>query len=190
MRTLAWTFVLITGLSLSVVAQNWLDAQRRAPEAIEESLYLTSGRTLKRASLGFDGLLADLYWIRTVQYFGRELERQRSKSNAIDLRQMRLLDQLLEITTDLDPHHLPAYRLRAFFLRYIDPEKAIRFTGQGIGNNPDQWRLYQDLGFIYFREGRYREAGEAYMHGSRVAGNGRVHLFRYFRLFRDLSLTL
>jgi tetratricopeptide (TPR) repeat protein len=170
MKTLGWTFVLITGVSLSVVAQNWLDAQRRTPEAIEESLYLTSGRTLKRASLGFDGLLADLYWVRTVQYFGRELERQRSKSDTIDLRQMRLLEQLLAITTELDPHHIPAYRFGAFFLRYIDQEKAISFAEQGIRNNPDQWRLYQDLGFVYFREGRYREAGEVYRRGSRVAG--------------------
>ena len=34
-------------------------------------LYVRSPELLKRAALSYDSLLADLYWIRTVQHYGR-----------------------------------------------------------------------------------------------------------------------
>ena len=41
----------------------------RQPD-IEDALYISSPKIVKRASLGFDGLMACIYWTRTVQYFG------------------------------------------------------------------------------------------------------------------------
>ena len=44
---------------------------RNPPRAnIEDALYISSPKMVKRASLGFDGLMACIYWTRTVQYFG------------------------------------------------------------------------------------------------------------------------
>src|SRR5262245_11466175 len=115
---------MIAGLILSAVVQNWLDAQPRVTFAADEKLYLTSGGVIKYAGLGFDGLLADIYWIRTIQYFGRKLEAQKA-AGEVDWGRMPLLAPLLEITTELDRHHLAAYRFGAFFLQYTDPEKAV-----------------------------------------------------------------
>src|SRR5262245_54548 len=170
MKTAGWILLLVAGLGLSAMAQSWIDAERHPETDLDDALYLRSGDTLKKASIGFDGLLADLYWIRTVQYFGEKLQQQRAVKETLDLREMPLLEPLLKITTELDPHHIAAYRFGAFFLRYLDPEKAIRFTETGIRNNPDQWRLFQDLGFIYWRGRRYREAADAYSRGSRLQG--------------------
>ena len=156
------------GLCVSIAAQAALDARRSAPAAIEEGLYLRSGETLRVASPGFEGVLADLYWIRTVQYFGRELERQRATSETIDPGRMALLEPLLEITTELDPRHVAAFRFGAFFLQYADAEKAAQFAERGIRSNPGEWRLHQDLGFIRWRQGRFREAAAAYERGSRL----------------------
>ena len=50
---------------------------------------------VKRPSLGYDGLMADIYWTRAVQYFGRRHLTSREDYN--------LLAPLLEITTALDP---------------------------------------------------------------------------------------
>lgn len=173
MNNRVWVSLLIIGVALSAVAQIWLD-ERREPwqvqGAIDEPLYLTSGEGLKRASIGFEGLLADIYWIRTILYFGNNLERQRAETGVVNLREMRQLAPLLEITTELNPNHIAAYRFGAFFLQYIDAEKAINFAKAGIRHNPDEWKLYQDLGFIYWRLGRYHEASAAYLAGSRVAG--------------------
>ncbi len=66
--SLTWSILLVLFLALGAVAQNWMDSQRRAPLAVEETLYVNSGEALKRASLGFDGLMADVYWIRTLLF--------------------------------------------------------------------------------------------------------------------------
>ena len=60
---------LVIFLAGSAVMLHRIDELR--PQAtIEEVLYLSSPKVLKRASLGYDGLLADIYWTRAVQYFG------------------------------------------------------------------------------------------------------------------------
>ncbi len=165
-----WIALLPAGLILSAWAQSWMDARRTTPAILDDALYLRSGATLKKASIGFDGLLADLYWIRTVQYFGAKLEAQRPTAGSFDPRGMRQLEPLLNIVTELDPHHIAAYRFGVFFLQYLDPEKAVRFAEAGIRNNPGEWRLYQDLGFAYWQQRRFREAADAYLRGSRLAG--------------------
>jgi len=163
---LIWPILPFVFLALGAVAQNWIDSQRRAPLAVEETLYVSSGEALKRASLGFDGLMADVYWIRTLLYFGEEFERQRGSNQYFDVSNLKLLRPLLDITVDLDPKHIAAYRFGAAFLPDIDADAAIRFVERGIRNNPDEWRLYQDLGFVQWRRGRFREAAEAYARGS------------------------
>jgi tetratricopeptide (TPR) repeat protein len=160
----------IVFLALGGVAQNWMDSQRRAPQAVEETLYVRSGEALKRASLGFDGLMTDVYWIRTLLYFGEEFERQRVSKQYFDVGRLKLLQPLLDITVDLDPKHVGAYRFGAVFLPDIDADAAIRFVERGIRNNPGEWRLYQDLGFAQWRRGRFREAAEAYARGSVLPG--------------------
>jgi hypothetical protein len=166
MKRLTWSILPFVFLALGGVAQNWMDSQRRAPLAVEETLYVSSGEALKRASLGFDGLMADVYWIRTLLYFGEEFERQRGSNQYFDVSRLKLLQPMLDITVELDPKHIAAYRFGAVFLPDIDADAAIRFAERGIRNNPDEWRLYQDLGFVQWRRSRFRDAAEAYARGS------------------------
>ena len=42
----------------------------RGDEPLHEVLYIPSPTVVKRMSLGYSGLLADIYWTRVVQYFG------------------------------------------------------------------------------------------------------------------------
>lgn len=170
MKNWAWASLLAVALALSVTAQNWLDAQPRPALPVAESLYLTSGETLKRASIGFDGLLADIYWVRTVLYFGEQFTARHNAGRDFDLRQLSLLKPLLDIVTELDPQHLAAYRFGGFFLPLADLTEGINFIERGIRHNPGEWRLYQDLGFAYWQLGKFREAADAYTRGSRVAG--------------------
>jgi tetratricopeptide (TPR) repeat protein len=165
-----WAATLIIALMLSGATQCWLDAQPRATPLAEDALYLSSGETLKRASIGFDGLLADVYWLRTVLYFGEQFTNQRNAGRAFDVRQLSRLKPLLDIVTELDPQHLAAYRFGGFFLLLADATEGINFIERGIRQNPGEWRLYQDLGFAYWQLGKFREAADAYTRGSRVAG--------------------
>lgn len=172
MKTWFWTLLLVVGLGLTLPLQRWMDARHSTDAVIEDSLYLSSGKTLKRMSLGFDGLVADLYWLRTIQYFGQKAQQVKGVRDINDVSKwhLDLLEPLLNITTELDPHYIAAYRFGALFLPDINPEGAIRFVERAIRDNPDEWRLYQDLGYIYWTQGRFREASETYERGNRVTG--------------------
>ncbi len=130
-------------------------------------LYINSPTVLKRVSLGYDGLLADIYWTRAVQYFGNRHHNRAQSYN--------LLAPLLEITTTLDPHLLVAYQFGASFLAPKPPhgagqsDRAIQLMEYGIKNNPHEWRLYYNLGFVYYMELRdYAKAADAFARGSQV----------------------
>jgi len=139
----------------------------RPKATIEDALYINSPKMVKRASLGFDGLMACIYWTRTVQYFGhRHYDRAHTYNE---------LAPLLEITTTLDPHLFPAYQFGASFLAPKPPngagetERAIHLMEYGIEHNPNDWRLYYSLGFVYYTELKdYRNAAEVFERGSQV----------------------
>jgi len=169
-RSFGWAVLLIAGLSLGAAAQNWLDAEPRELLTEEETLYVSSAEALRRASLGFTGLFADVYWIRTTVYFGQNFERQKLTNEVFDVRELRLLKPMLALVTELDPRHVTAYRFGGFFLQYENANEAIRFIELGIRNNPAEWRLYQDLGFALWRQGKFKEATDAYLRGGQLPG--------------------
>jgi hypothetical protein len=159
---------LIISLLISALTVHRLDTLR-ASATLEEVLYIPSPTALKRMSLGYHGLLADIYWTRVVQYFGR-------KHYAHSM-QYRLLKPLLDITTTLDPQLLVAYEFGGIFLAQQppegagDPQAAVELVERGIRENSDQWRLYYSLGFIHYVERQdYKAAAEAFERGSRVPG--------------------
>src|SRR5271170_3541964 len=106
---------LVVSMTASALLLRRLD-EIRPKASIEDALYIDSPKMLERASLGFKGLMACIYWTRTVQYFGhRHYDRARSYNE---------LAPLLEITTALDPHMLPAYQFGASFLAPNPPAGA------------------------------------------------------------------
>src|SRR5260370_38671047 len=158
---------LLVSLAASVVSLRHVDRIR--PQAtLDEVLYINSPAVLKRASLGYDGLLADIYWTRAVQYFGNRHYNYAQSYN--------LLAPLLEITTTLDPHLLVAYQFGASFLAPRPPmgagqsDRAIQLMEYGIKNNPNEWPLYYDLSFVYYLELKnYGKAGEAFARSAPIA---------------------
>jgi tetratricopeptide (TPR) repeat protein len=49
-------------------------------------------------------------------------------------------------------------------------QEAIRITRKGIDANPNAWRLYQHLGYIYWQQQDYATAAEVYGRGAEVPG--------------------
>ena len=164
--TVVFSFLLVGCIAASVLLLRHLD-QIRTGATLEEVLYISSPKALKKMSLGYDGLLADIYWTRAVQYFG---SKHHEGSQQFDL-----LAPLLEITTTLDPQLLVAYEYGANFLAPKPPngggmpERAIELEEFGIRNNPNEWRLYYNEGFIRYMELKdYAGAAEVFARGSRV----------------------
>jgi tetratricopeptide (TPR) repeat protein len=157
---------LIASLTASILLLHHID-EIRPRATIEDALYISSPKVVQRASLGFDGLMACIYWTRTVQYFGHRHYLRSSSYNE--------LAPLLEITTTLDPHMIPAYQFGASFLAPRppngagEPMRAIQLMKYGIQHNPDNWHLYYDMGFVYYTELKdYKKAGEVFEQGSKV----------------------
>jgi hypothetical protein len=157
---------LLISMSASMLLLRRID--KIQPQAIvDDALYLSSPKMVKRSALGFDGLMACLYWTRAVQYFGHRHFNEELTYNE--------LAPLLEITTTLDPQMIPAYEFGASFLAPAPPEgagepgRAVQLMEYGIAHNPDNWHLYYDLGFVYYTELHdYKKASETFARGSRV----------------------
>ena len=158
--------VLLGAMAGGALVQNASDAVRLSGQDQHE-LYVSSPNVLRRLCLGYTGLMADIYWTRAVQYFGYQHHRQSGD--------FRLLAPLLQVTTQLDPHMLPPYQFGANFLAQQPPNgaglpgEALSLLQYGIQNNPDQWRLYYNLGFVYFTEFKdYAKAANAFALGAKL----------------------
>ncbi len=166
--------VVVLGLLLAAALSRMLEAKRPNIDLAqeEESLYV-NGAAVKRMSLGFDGLVADWYWMRSLQYVGRKVIARQDDLQFEDLRQLdlRMLAPLLDATTTLDPQFMAAYDYGAALLPAINQsDAAIALLRKGIAANPSQWRLYHELGYIYWQRGEYATAGELYHTGGRLQG--------------------
>jgi len=157
-------------LPLLPLLQDRIDTQLGAYRAQDEALYLWSGQEVRRLAPGFEGLAADIYWLRTVQYFGGQRLFAREKK-------FELLLPLIEITTTLDPRLVIAYKYGATFLCERPPEGAgrcdqgIAVLEKGVAVMPDDWRLRQDLGFFHFIfRGDPERAAAVLMEASKIPG--------------------
>jgi tetratricopeptide (TPR) repeat protein len=160
------TVVLLVSMTGGVALLSTID-RMKATQPSQQALYVRSPKALRRLCLGYTGLLADIYWTRAVQYFGE----QHHKGTG----DFRLLAPLLQVTAELDPHMLPPYQFGANFLGPQPPNgaglpgDALVLLKYGIAHNPDQWRLYYNLGFLYFTEFKdYSKAAEAFARGAQL----------------------
>jgi tetratricopeptide (TPR) repeat protein len=164
--TIVASVLLIASLAGSSFVLHRAD-QLRPQATLDEVLFISSPTVIKRASLGYDGLMACIYWTRAVQYFGWRYHRLATSYN--------LLAPLLEITTHLDPHLVVAYEFGTSFLAPKppqgagEPERAVELMQYGIAHNPENWHLYYDLGFVYYMNLHdYKQAAETFERGSQV----------------------
>jgi tetratricopeptide (TPR) repeat protein len=138
-----------TCLAAAVALQVRRDSGWRAYEPPTPLMWLQAGPAMKRAALGYDALIADVYWMRAVVYFG-----QQRLSTAAD-KSYDLLYPMLELVTQLDPRFRLAYRFGAIFLSepYPSgpdrPDLAIQLLQRGLERDPNRWEYARDIGFVY-----------------------------------------
>lgn len=163
-----WLLALALLVSFAAVwqLQHNIDQGKKGVQTEQDQLALRSPKVLKIVSLEYAPLVAAIYWTRVVQYFG---EKHRLHQTNLDL-----LWPLLDITTTLDPHLMPAYRFGSTFLSDQPPrgegrpDLAVKLLQRGIQSNPDEWRLYQDLGNVYYFDAKdYAKASQAFAEGAR-----------------------
>ena len=171
-KTLALGIVVVIGMTCAALLVRRLDTLRppEDPNAIDESLYV-NGKTARRISLGFNGLAADWYWMRSLQYVGRKIINDNDVPlDNLGLLNLKLLAPLLDTATTLDPEFLDPYEYAAIVLPSINVNEAIRITQKGIDANPNAWQLYHHLGYIYWQQHDYQAASDIYGRGAQIGG--------------------
>jgi hypothetical protein len=126
---------------------------RRYPNRERETerlLYVRSNDAVKRLTLDFDALAADVYWIRAIQHYGGDRLMGTRKQK------YELLYPLLDLTTSLDPYFTIAYRFGAIFLSEAAPggpgrpDEAIRLLQKGLIAQPHKWQYFHDIAFVHY----------------------------------------
>jgi hypothetical protein len=146
-----WLYALVAGLlAVSVAVQVGRDRGWQPYRPASPLLWIRSGPLLQRLALGFESLMADVYWMRAVVYYGGQ---RRSKDANVDY---ALLHPLLDLVTTLDPRFKVAYRFGAIFLTEAypngpgRPDLAIALLERALAADRPSWEYMQDIGFIHF----------------------------------------
>lgn len=168
---LAFGAALVALVASFVAIEVWRDRVYGEPKPGDAVLYVRSGEAVRRMSLSFAPLVADIYWVRAVQYYGGTRLSDSPDKN------YDLLYPLLDITTTLDPRFNIAYRFGSIFLaeNYPGgagrPDQAVALLQKGFRANPEKWQYLQDTGFVYYWwVGDYKEAARWFEKAAAVKG--------------------
>lgn len=160
--------ILLISMALVPTAQSRVDTMRASmgPEPDISSVW--TGRVVRALSLGYSDLLADLYWMRAVQYYGKQKNAGMGYSD---------LAPLLETAGELDHRFSIVYRYGAVFLSEPvpigagHPEMGVALLGKGADRNPTNWQLRQEEGlFTFFYQNDATRGSEILLRASRIPG--------------------
>jgi hypothetical protein len=138
-------------LAAAVAIQVVRDRGWRPYEPSSQLLWIRPAPSLERVTLGFASVVADVYWIRAVVYYGGA--RRQDDSAPADY---SLLHPLLELVTTLDPRFRVAYRFGAIFLTEAypngpgRPDLAIGLLQRATTADGPRWEYMHDIGFVYY----------------------------------------
>lgn len=135
--------VLVLLLVLVINFAYRIDLKTSPHELIAELMYFPSGIAVRALSVGMYGPLADLVWLRFIQYYGEH----RMTDARFDL-----MYHILDILTTLDTRFVYAYTLGGLMLTHDAgrPDQAEKLLKKGMMHNPDEWRYPYMHAFINY----------------------------------------
>ncbi|MCD6328722.1 hypothetical protein J7M28_14385 [bacterium] len=140
---LSFLIVLSVFFSSIVFVLRKSDAMVESYKFRSDMVFVPSPALTKIACLGFDNLLSDLLWLRTIMYVHNQQK---------GAKRFSWLKQMLDVVTELDPYPCDIYERGGAWL-YQDAERpndGVRFFQKGIRNVPQtaktKWKLAYHLG--------------------------------------------
>ncbi|MCD6380414.1 hypothetical protein J7M07_08235 [bacterium] len=150
-------FAMLIGVSKSVESIG--EKKRKA-----EIIYLPSSEAFEMISLGYKNIVSDILWFKTVQYYG---------GYKLGKNSLRLFRHLADVITDLDPQFIFAYQLSAIIVAQDIGElkEGVEILRKGMKNNPRNWWLPFEAGFLYYLDGSdYKESERYFRLASTIPG--------------------
>lgn len=114
----------------------------RAADQGEEILFLPNQKLLNHFTGGLNNIVADLLWIRCIQYIATQSKGERN---------FKWLNQMLNTVVQLDPYFGDVYRHGGMFLAALkaDDDAGIELLERGIIANPNNFQLPYELAMIF-----------------------------------------
>jgi len=126
------------------------------PKSAKGEAFVPQPKLAKFASLGFDSLAADYYWLQAIQLVGGAVEDPTQHGHTIG--------RVIDVVTELNPHVDHPYRFAAIWMTATEEDVrfANRLMARGIEHHPDDWRNHFYKGFNHFYYlAEYDEAADA-----------------------------
>lgn len=139
------------------------DAQNAGRDP-DQLMYLPQGRYLEMVSLGHRNFMADLIWLRAIQYYGEQRLTTRNYDEA---------ERLFQVIYDLDSSFKGATRFGALVLAQDarNPDGGLALLRRAERDDPRAWEYPFDQGFILHTvKKEYEGAGNAYRRAARLPG--------------------
>ncbi len=140
-KVVATAVVVAVALSATAMIQQQLNSLGKMKDS-EELLYLPNERLLNHFTAGLHSVVADLLWLKCIQYTVREFHSQDHK--------FTWLEHICNTIVRLDPYFTGAYQLGGTLLAAIGNDAAaIELVKKGIVRRPDRWELPFELAKTY-----------------------------------------
>jgi len=136
--------VLLISLLVAIFClQRRLDIKKEGVQSIVTESPLLSGRVLQIATLEYKEVVADVLWVRAVQFVAKE-----EKGATTD---PRLLYEMIDQITDLDPQFLRPYWVAGLALSVLRDAADLsnKIIIKGMKTHPNDWHLPFLIGFNY-----------------------------------------
>src|SRR5437867_5847521 len=136
--------LLLGGLTASSSALR-VERLREANAPGHHLLYLPSGRYLEAVTFGYEGLVADLVYIWSIQYYSNYQIQDR----------YTYLDQVYRrVIAELDPHFLDPYLVGSMIMSVEAgrDDLAMLLLKEGMEKNPGVWILPFQAGFLCYNK--------------------------------------
>lgn len=156
-------FLLI--ISSLVLLQLKLDNIKGDFKKVEELEFLPKPEIVKLMVLGYDQIVADILWLRVIQYIGERVQTEKGWQWFI---------HTLDIITYLDPQFVYAYQFGGLILSVIasKPVESNSFLLKGMEIDNERWVFPFLIGYNYFDYFKdYRKAAMYIGIASRLEGS-------------------
>jgi hypothetical protein len=163
-------FALAVAVAAAVFAHGRTRAIRDAYPEADERAYVPPASAARILTLGHNELFADLYWAKTLIYYGGGMEKN---SDLADV------EPLLALVNRLDPWFRRPYWWGAYGVVYRkgaatshEFESSVAILERGLQTFPNDWELTWLLGLRYFLDlksdnpevqAKYKELGASYI---------------------------
>lgn len=158
--------LLIAPIALFIYfTQVQVEGYRDIEQKIEEFMLLPKGEYLKPVVLGYEQLVGDIIWLRSIQVLGDKVVTPRGYDWAY---------HALDVVTTLDPKFAYAYQLGGVNLSVLGkrPDLSNMLLEKGMRENPDVWQIPFYLGFNnFFYLNDFKSAAEYMAIASKLPGH-------------------